>query len=191
MRKVSSGLNDYLDHQRLHTEIGVLRESIKSDEAELKTLETELAEAKEKVEEEKEEKSNIQEFLDVIKPLRDEAMKIDSKRSKIMNMKADLDLSAPSVGGKNFATAENELTTKSEEKDKLQSDISALNKELAELNDQITSINSRCSQAENIVRNKEKQFAEEQKATIRKNELNEELKKLQAHEAKVSTVKFF
>ena len=99
--------------------------------------------------------------------------KIANKKYQISTMKDELNLIAPRATGKDLNATEKELSAKMEEKDVLTNDISAHNKELTSLNERINKANISATNAEKLVRDKEKQFAQDQQNLTKRQELNE------------------
>ena len=95
-------------------------------------------------------------------------------------------LSAPRSGGRDLITTERELNAKNDEKDILSNRISSLNKELSALNESINSANIAASRADNVLKTKERDFAQEQESITKRNELNEFIADCKEKEDKVS-----
>ena len=186
-RAVSSSINDWLDHTRISAEIATLETSISKGETDIKKLEKDLEAATGMANDAKDEITNLQQFLEVVRPLRDDCARIEKKRSDLASKKNNLEFNAPNLGGKDLAKTENDLQRKSEEKDKLQSKITVLNQEQSDLSTAISQLTAKCTNAEEMVRRKEEQFAEQQKALTEKNELNEAIHKCDESEKEVSS----
>ena len=187
---VSASINDWLDHKRTSIEIDTLKASISEGERDVETFEEELQEAKVKVDNEKDDITNIQQFLEIVRPLRDDCAKVDRKKSDLITKKSQLEFSAPDLGGQDLETVERDLQRKSEEKDKLQSQITDFNQELSKLSSDLSQLTKKSNQAETLVRQKELKFAEEQKTLTRKKELNEAIIKLDRSEQDVSFIHY-
>ena len=112
--------------------------------------------------------------------------KIANKKYQISSMKDELNLIAPRAGGKDLNDTEKELSAKMEEKDVLTNDISAHNKVLTSLNERINKANISATNAEKLVRDKEKQFAQDQQNLTKRQELNESIALCKTKEEAVS-----
>jgi septal ring factor EnvC (AmiA/AmiB activator) len=111
--------------------------------------------------------------------------KIMNKKSQISTRREELKLIAPRASGKDLLTTEREVNAKMEEKDSLLNQISAMNKEISILNDSINQANISATRAENIVREKEQLYAQEQENSEKRKKLNESVAASQEKETKV------
>lgn len=79
---------------------------------------------------------------------------------------------------RDLKTVEKDLATSSDQKELAYTDINKLNNEQKDLNEKVSRITNQAAAAERNAREKEDLFKRDQESTKRKDELNDELKKL-------------
>ena len=184
---VSTCSTDWSDHKRISAEIDGLQKTVEEGEDKLKAERSKLEEIKTRYSDFKEEESDLQQLQDAVKRMRDILLDISSKKNQITSKQDELSLIAPRASGKDMRTIERQHDSNSEEKDYLMKTISTLNKEAFDLNNEIQKVSLQATKAEKMVREKEDQFAQEQKANARRQELTTEINKATERENMVST----
>ena len=172
MITLSYMFSQYLEFKRVNNEIENLEDPVANAEAELKTLDEQLKELKDEVANEQSTVTELQTLNDVMNRLRDDASKITRKLDQIKDK--EMAIGTSSIGtNQDLNSIERALSSKNKEKEDLMNDISSLNKESSTLNKRAKEASDRASQLEKSAKTKEEQFAQDQQATVRKNELSE------------------
>lgn len=144
---------------------------MQSNEGDLKRLEKELKEAKEEVDTQTQEVGELRTLLEQMNRLRDEASKIARKKDQIREKEISIGTNVAS--DKDLETVEKNLARRSKEKEDLMTAIGDLNKESADLNARAKAASDKASTLERTAKEKEDRYNEEQKSSVRRNELND------------------
>merc|ERR1712194_167418 len=147
---------------------------LKELEAELKTEEDNLAEKKNHT-------SELRGLMNTCNVIQDTAKRVWEKL-RTVNEKKDIlnhqffgnDVNDP----RDLKTVEKDLTKSSEKKEQSYTNINTLNNEQKKLNETISRITNQAAAAERTAREKEDIFKRDQESTKRKDQLNDELKRL-------------
>ena len=185
---VSQSINDWLDYKRIANEIEGIQETIVVEEEDLQSLKAEHSSVTKKNNTLKINCSELQQLQNVAKQFRNDAIKVSDKRHKISQSQNELSMMAPTANGKDLHTLERDLTKKSEDKDSLMNSITLNNKELSDLNNLISRASNQAQKAENAVREQEEKYAIEQKAILKKQELNATIMQRKEREGQVRLI---
>jgi len=182
---VSKGMNDWLDHRRIVAEVETMENSIRNSESTVEKLQADIDASKEATEDLKRDNNELLQLQDLGRRLRDETDRISEKRTQIASRKDELSMNAPSANGKDLRTLEDEVSSKIERKDFLLSEITNLNKESARLNSDISKFSNQAAKAENLLKDKEEKFVQEQEAVSKKKDLNDDVSRYKDEEGKL------
>eukprot|EP00571_Detonula_confervacea_P010665 CAMPEP_0172307014 /NCGR_PEP_ID=MMETSP1058-20130122/7955_1 /TAXON_ID=83371 /ORGANISM="Detonula confervacea, Strain CCMP 353" /LENGTH=1404 /DNA_ID=CAMNT_0013019073 /DNA_START=130 /DNA_END=4344 /DNA_ORIENTATION=- len=187
-RIISENINEHLEFARVVEELKEVETIIGEEEGgghgSLKDLESELKTEEATLTEKKDLLNELQTLMTTVNGIQDTAKRVWEKMGNVKEKKAKLKYQF--LGNvddpRDLKTVEKDLTKSSDQKEVAYTNINKLNNEQKQLNEKISRITNQAATAERSAREKEDAYKRDQESTKRKDELNDELKKLTAHD---------
>jgi len=184
-KTISENMGDYLELSRVVEEAKEVEALINDEEGEgygsLKDLESDLDKEEATLTEKKELLKELQTLMTAVNGIQDTAKRVWEKMGNVKEKKQTLQYQF-GYGNvddpRDLKTVEKDLAKSSDKKEVAYTNINKLNNEQKQFNEKISRITNQAATAERSAREREDAFKRDQESTKRKDELNNELKKL-------------
>lgn len=186
-RTVSENMNEHLELVRVLEDLKDVETTIEEEEGgrgSLADLESELEREDAKLSEKKEVATELQTLMTTVNGIQETAKRVWEKMGNVKEKKEKLEYQfCGNVDDpRDLRTVEKDLTKSSDQKEVAYTDINKLNNEQKQINENISRITNQATTAERSAREKEDAFNRDQESSKRKDELNDELRKLTEHD---------
>ena len=187
---VYESMDDVKTWERLDNELKEKNELIEQDRAIVNTLNKDLERLKPKLEDCTTKNNEIQIISRDCFKMCNDAQRINNKQNDLKSLQSRI-YTTIDTGGRDLRTVEEELQSKSENKDQCMAKRERMNKELMMLNQRVLHAQKELKDKEEIYRDKEAKFEKDQEMNKRKAELNDMLEDYYVEEKNVSVIANF
>ena len=179
-------MDDWSECKRISKELEIIEKTVGEKKLEEDILIRELSAAKDIEKKLKQDQEDLRQIAILSKRLSDDADKINVKMKQVESKRSALSRKAPSAGGRDLRTLDQEIARKMQSRDEISASISKWYKELSAINDRVNDNSHYASESEKKLREAEEKYSRDQEMNEKRNQLQESHARLESEKDRVS-----